>query len=130
MSNSNFGYQLVSVDRDYSIGLTPRFFSTRPSALSSHIEESQFEEVIQNVNKFFIEAEKISWRTVIEETCSCLTCGLTECCMKNQYERKMLELQMYLNELNKEYQDLQFIHPINNGFLCFEISIFTVGQEN
>ncbi|GAB1223181.1 hypothetical protein ENUP19_0136G0017 [Entamoeba nuttalli] len=118
-------YQIVSIDRDYSKGLTPRFFTTLPPQLTGLIEKNEFERIITQINQYFIEAENITWKTIIEESCSCLSCGLTNCCFKNQYHRKMIELQEYLIQLNRKFPSLQFIHPINNGFLCFEISIFS-----
>ena len=76
---------------------------------------------MDRVNAYFVRAETVTMTSAIEETLSCLTCGLTEFCHKNQYAREMIALQNYLNELNNKYEGLNFIHPINNGFLavCF-----------
>lgn len=116
-------YQIVNIDRDYSQGLTPQFFKQRPPQLARMIDELEFQQIITQINQYFIEAETITKRSIFEETLSCLTCGLTECCIKNQYHDKMIELQKYLQKINNKYPHLHFIHPINNGFLCLEISI-------
>ncbi|ELP94998.1 hypothetical protein EIN_251820 [Entamoeba invadens IP1] len=128
MAHPTVHYQIVSVDRDYSKGLTPQFYVQRPPALSGHIEPYDFEEVMKRVNKFFEQAETITWKTMLEESLSCFTCGLTECCIKNQYYRRMCELQEYLTELNIRFPSLQFIHPINNGFLCVCSSLLIIEQ--
>ena len=119
----NKQYQIVNIDRDYSRGLTPQFYKQRPSQLIGLIDETDFQQIITRINQYFIEAETITWRSMIEETLSCLSCGLTECCIKNQYHDKMVQLQRFLHSMNMKYPQLHFIHPINNGFLCLEISI-------
>ena len=116
-------YQIVNVDRDYSKGLIPQFFKSRPPQLIGLIEENEFQQIITKINKIFDEAETVTLRSIIEETLSCFTCGITECCIKNQYHDKMVELQKFLKEVNKRYPGVYFIHPINNGFLCLEISV-------
>ena len=118
-------YQIVNIDRDYTQGLTPQFFKKRPPQLIGYLDETEFDQIITQINKYFTEAETITKRSIIEETLSCFTCGLTECCIKNQYHDKMIELQKYLQKLNNKHQNLHFIHPINNGFLCLEIAIIS-----
>ena len=64
------------------------------------MNEAEFADIVNTINMYFAQAEELSLALVAEGCCSFLTLFTLNCCMPTRYERRMNELQEYLDDIN------------------------------
>ena len=69
---------------------------------------------MNGVNGYFARAEELSVGLIAEGCCSFLSLFLLNCCMSTRYERRMNELQDFLDDINESQfrsRGVFFSHP-------------------
>ncbi|GMR36839.1 hypothetical protein PMAYCL1PPCAC_07034, partial [Pristionchus mayeri] len=90
------------ISRDYSKGLGVRFDRNYPPQLHGLISEEEWSCTIDKVNEIFEDAEKVCAASVAETMFGCLTCYIFRCFTQTHYEKKLFELNEFLDERNHD----------------------------
>ncbi|GMT14980.1 hypothetical protein PFISCL1PPCAC_6277, partial [Pristionchus fissidentatus] len=112
------------ISRDYSKGLGVRFDRTYPPQLYGLISEDEWWKTIDKINDIFEDAEKVCAATVAETVFGCLTCYVFRCFTRSHYEKKLFELNEFLDERNMEvfsFASLRVMDPMHRGLRVLEI---------
>jgi hypothetical protein len=77
----------VFIQRDYNEGIGVKFETKFPNELQGKVDAGEFEEVIENINSIYSQAEKLSASTYFENCLACLTGYLLLICIPTNYEK-------------------------------------------
>ncbi|GMS84499.1 hypothetical protein PENTCL1PPCAC_6674, partial [Pristionchus entomophagus] len=121
------------IARDYSKGLGVRFDRTYPPQLHGLISEEEWSSTIDKVNEIFEEAEKVCAASVSETVFGCLTCYIFRCFTQTHYEKKLFELNEFLDDRNHEVfgpVGLLLRDPMHRGLRVLEIAYVTEEESS
>lgn len=138
----------IRVDRDYSLGMTPRFDPVRPPVFAGILKRSEFYDFVTAVNNDFEEAERFGYaflrvlgvlrrphlrrcRSCCETILECLTCYVWPLFFSMQYRSKMRQMEHRLRCFNERYMErgIQVKNPLTNGCLFLEFVVHKTALE-
>uniref|UniRef100_A0A915JK98 Ras modification protein ERF4 n=1 Tax=Romanomermis culicivorax TaxID=13658 RepID=A0A915JK98_ROMCU len=123
----------VFILRDYSQGLTVKFFTKLPTELQGYVDANYFESFVNELNRIYAEAERTGLESVFETLAGCLTCYLANLCLRTQYEKYLKQIAKYLKEENEKIflpAGLFVTDPIERGLRIIEISFVDEPASN
>jgi hypothetical protein len=103
-----------------------RFSSVFPEELVGRIDPDIFYELVDKVNKYFLEAERISFYSVIDSILGCLTAYLIFLCIDSHYERCIKKVSKFIAQQNKNRwipSGLYVTDPKDKGLRVIEITL-------
>ena len=115
----------VFIQRDYSDGVGVKFETKLPNELQGKIDSADFENVINNINSIYAEAESLSPRTYLENCLACLTAYLILICMTTNYEKNVKRASEYIVGENDRLfipRGLLMIDPMERGLRCVRLN--------
>ncbi|CAD6197161.1 unnamed protein product [Caenorhabditis auriculariae] len=122
----------IFIQRDYSRGLNVSFETEYPTKLTGMISRDVWENTIMRINKIFEDAESVSCTTVFETLLGCITCYCSRLVTKSLYEKKLYELQEFLDRENEDtyhYAGVHILNPMERGLRVIEISLLNTSEE-
>ena len=117
--------KIVTVERDYSNGLTPQFDTDLPSGLKGRLSQDEFSDVVGHMNEILWESEQVTCGTVCENIIAYMTCFLSLLCCKTRAQKKYKELEEYIDSVNLRFDAarVEFVSPLVNGLLRIDIIV-------
>ncbi|RNA21816.1 golgin subfamily A member 7 [Brachionus plicatilis] len=123
----------VFIQRDYSEGVGVKFETKLPNELQGKIDSAEFENVINNINAIYAEAESLSPRTYLENCFACLTAYLILICLQTNYEKNVKRASEYIVTENDRLfipRGLLMVDPMERGLRCIEICMINEPAGN
>ncbi|XP_071567976.1 golgin subfamily A member 7 isoform X2 [Temnothorax nylanderi] len=118
--------QKVFIQRDYSEGTMVKFQTRFPTELENRLDRQLFEYTINQLNNYFVEAERASCSTYCESCLYCLTGYLISICTETHYEKCLRKVAKFVSEQNDRVykpRGLLLTDPTTRGLRLIEISV-------
>lgn len=115
----------IFIQRDYSQGLTVKFYTKLPPELRGRLDEQYFEKFVNDLNRIYADAERTGAESVFETMAGCLTCYLAHLCLTMQYDKNLKKIAKMLKDENDKVfvpNGLFITDPIERGLRIIEIS--------
>ena len=122
----------IVVHRDFSEGVGVRFNTAFPDELTGRIDPDAFYILVNKVNKYFVDAERISFYSVVDSILGCLTAYLIFLCVDTHYERCIKKVSRFIDVQNKNLwipRGLYVTDPKDKGLRVIEITFIDEGGE-
>jgi hypothetical protein len=119
----------VFIQRDYSEGVGVKFDKKLPNELQGKIDANEFEQTINRINEIYVDAERLTPRTYIENCCACLTAYLILLCVPTQYEKNVKKASAYIINQNDRIfipKGLLMVDPMERGLRCVRVFFFSL----
>lgn len=116
----------IIIPRDYTEGVGVRFSTVFPEELSGKIDPDAFYLLVNKVNKYFVDAERVSFYSIVDSILGCMTAYLIFICIDSHYDRCMKKASKFIAQQNKHLwipKGFFITDPKDKGLRNLEITV-------